>query len=68
MSDFDETGGPPRTGDPEVDEALGRLDQLADLPLEQHGEVFRDVQDRLSRVLERGPDSGDEATFVSTER
>jgi hypothetical protein len=68
MSDFDGTGSSPRTGDPAVDEALGRLDELAELPLEQHGEVFRDIQDRLSRVLERGPDSGAEATFVSPER
>ena len=45
---------PPATGDPGVDDALGRLPQAVALPLEQQLPVFdavhRTLQDRLADV------------------
>jgi hypothetical protein len=39
------------TGEPRVDEVIGRLDGLADLPVEDHVEVFERVHDQLREVL-----------------
>jgi hypothetical protein len=41
----------PATGEPRVDEALARLDDLAGLPVTEHGEVFEHVHRRLREVL-----------------
>jgi hypothetical protein len=41
----------PATGEPRVDEVIGRLDGLADLPVEDHVEVFERVHDQLREVL-----------------
>ncbi|MBO0774957.1 MAG: hypothetical protein J2P34_01475 [Actinobacteria bacterium] len=48
----------PATGDPRVDEAVGRLGELAGLPAEQHPAVFEHVHRRLAEVLgELGQDT-----------
>jgi hypothetical protein len=39
------------TGEPRVDEALSRLDELAELPVSEHPEVFEHVHARLRDVL-----------------
>lgn len=39
------------TGEPRVDEVIRRLDGLADLPLEDHVEIFEQVHDQLREVL-----------------
>ena len=39
------------TGEPRVDDALGRLDELAELPVSDHLAVFEHVHARLSDVL-----------------
>jgi sirohydrochlorin ferrochelatase len=41
----------PATGDPRVDEALGRLDELAGLPVTEHPAVFEHVHARLAEAL-----------------
>ncbi len=41
----------PATGESRVDEVIGRLDGLADLPVEDHVEVFERVHDQLREVL-----------------
>jgi hypothetical protein len=41
----------PATGDPRVDEALKRLDALAELPVSEHPAVFEHVHNRLRDVL-----------------
>ena len=52
-----ETGGPeqagerPATGEPRVDAALARLDELEGLPVTEHRAVFEDVHRRLRDVL-----------------
>ncbi len=40
-----------RTGDERVDEAVARLDELADTPLEEHPAIFEQIHDRLREVL-----------------
>jgi len=48
----------PSTGDPRVDEALSRLDELGGLPVSEHPAVFEHVHRRLAEALgELGPDS-----------
>ena len=50
-----------RTGEPRVDAALGRLDELADRPVSEHPAVFEHVHARLSEVLgelDSGPAAG----------
>jgi hypothetical protein len=42
---------PPRTGDPRVDEAVARLDDLPDLPAAEHPAVFEYVHERLTEAL-----------------
>jgi hypothetical protein len=39
------------TGDPRVDDAVARLDECGELPLEESVAVFNDVHRRLSEVL-----------------
>lgn len=39
------------TGDPRVDEALSRLDDLAGLPVAEHPAVFEQVHQRLAEAL-----------------
>jgi hypothetical protein len=52
-----EHGGPeragerPATGEPRVDAALARLDELEGLPVTEHRAVFEDVHRRLRDVL-----------------
>jgi hypothetical protein len=54
-----EPGGPfralgerrPATGEPRVDAALARLDELAGRPVTEHRAVFDDVHRRLREVL-----------------
>ena len=41
----------PSTGEPRVDAALGRLDELAGRPVTEHRAVFEDVHRRLRDVL-----------------
>lgn len=42
---------PSATGDPRVDQAVARLGELADTPLDEHPEVLEDVHDRLREIL-----------------
>jgi hypothetical protein len=49
------------TGEPRVDAALGRLDELADLDVHDHPAVFERVHAELSEVLgELEPDTEDQ--------
>ena len=41
----------PATGEPRVDAALARLDELEGLPVAEHHAVFEDVHQRLTDVL-----------------
>ncbi len=41
----------PITGEARVDDALGRLADLQDLPVHEHVDVFEDVQRRLHETL-----------------
>jgi hypothetical protein len=41
----------PITGEPRVDDALGRLSDLTNLPVHEHVAVFEDVQRRLHETL-----------------
>jgi len=41
----------PATGDPRVDDAVARLDDLAGLPLAEHLAVFEYVHERLTEAL-----------------
>ncbi len=48
----EETDGQrPATGEPRVDAALARLDELEELPVSEHRAVFEDVLRRLRDVL-----------------
>jgi hypothetical protein len=50
--DWHESGGlRPSTGEPRVDAALSRLDDLAGRPVTEHRAVFEDVHRRLRDVL-----------------
>jgi hypothetical protein len=42
---------PPQTGNARVDEALSRLDGLAETPVAEHPAVFEYVHDRLAEAL-----------------
>jgi hypothetical protein len=46
-----ELAGTPLTGEPRVDAALARLDELPDLPVSEHREVFEHVHRSLTEVL-----------------
>ena len=41
----------PSTGDPRVDDAVARLDDLAELPIAEHLAVFEYVHERLTEAL-----------------
>jgi len=41
----------PPTGDPRVDDAVARLDDLAGLPITEHLAVFEYVHERLTEAL-----------------
>ena len=45
------SGVRPATGEPRVDAALARLDELEELPVTEHRAVFEDVHRRLREVL-----------------
>jgi hypothetical protein len=47
----DELGQRPATGEPRVDAALARLDELAGRPVMEHRAIFEDVHRRLRDVL-----------------
>jgi hypothetical protein len=47
----DRPGQRPATGDPRVDEAVARLDDLAGLPVAEHPAVFEHVHQRLAETL-----------------
>jgi hypothetical protein len=41
----------PSTGDPRVDDAVARLDDLAGLPITEHLAIFEYVHERLTEAL-----------------
>jgi hypothetical protein len=45
------TGGVAHTGDARVDEAVARLGELADAPLDEHPVILGQIHDRLREVL-----------------
>jgi hypothetical protein len=47
----DQAAERPATGEPRVDAALARLDELEGLPVTEHRAVFEDVHRRLRDVL-----------------
>ncbi len=47
----DQPGRRPATGDPRVDEAVARLDDLAGLPVTEHPAVFEHVHQQLAEAL-----------------
>jgi len=56
--------GRPGTGDPRVDKALHGLDELAELPVGEHPQVFERIHGQLVEVLgelRTGADMGDRA-------
>jgi hypothetical protein len=65
-------GQRPATGEPRVDAALARLDELAGRPVTEHRAVFEDVHRRLRDVLgeldTREQSSGDPAVAAGAER
>ncbi|MFF0271015.1 hypothetical protein [Kribbella sp. NPDC004536] len=47
-------------GHPLVEETMGRLDELRDRPVSEHGEVYADLHERLqSALVEADADQGD---------
>jgi hypothetical protein len=62
----------PATGEPRVDAALARLDELAARPVTEHRAVFEDVHRRLRDVLGeldiREQNSGDQPAAAGAER
>jgi hypothetical protein len=61
MQDEQASQGRPATGESKVDEALARLDELAELPVAEHPAVFEQVHRRLREVLgelDAGPPGG----------
>jgi hypothetical protein len=65
-------GQRPATGEPRVDAALARLDELAGRPVTEHRAIFEDVHRRLRDVLgeldTREQSSGDQAPAAGAER
>jgi hypothetical protein len=65
-------GQRPATGEPRVDAALARLDELPGRPVTEHRAVFEDVHRRLRDVLgeldTREQGSGDQAAAAGAER
>jgi hypothetical protein len=62
----------PATGEPRVDAALARLDELAGRPVTEHRAIFEDVHRRLRDVLgeldTREQNSGDQVAAAGAER
>ncbi len=62
----------PATGEPRVDAALARMDELAARPVTEHRAVFEDVHRRLRDVLgeldTREQNSGDQPAAAGAER
>jgi hypothetical protein len=62
----------PATGEPRVDAALARLDELASRPVTDHRAIFEDVHRRLRDVLgeldTREQNSGGQAAAAGAER
>jgi hypothetical protein len=62
----------PAIGEPRVDAALARLDELAGRPVTEHRAIFEDVHRRLRDVLgeldTREQSSGDQAPAAGAER
>lgn len=50
----------PQTGDPQVDEATTPLDALDDLPVDEHADVYDEVDTRLRAVMATAGDSAPE--------
>ena len=65
-------GQRPATGEPRVDAALARLDELTGRPVTEHRAIFEDVHRRLRDVLgeldTREQGSGDQAAAAGAER
>jgi len=65
-------GQRPATGEPRVDAALARLDELTGRPVTEHRAIFEDVHRRLRDVLgeldTREQSSGDQAPAAGAER
>ena len=65
-------GQRPATGEPRVDAALARLDELAGRPVTEHRAIFEDVHRRLRDVLgeldTREQGSGDQSAAAGAER
>ncbi len=51
MDGIRETVGVPGSGDARVDEAVARLGELADAPLDEHPVILGQIHDRLREVL-----------------
>ena len=70
--DPDVPGQRPATGEPRVDAALARLDELAGRPVTEHRAIFEDVHRRLRDVLgdldTREQNSGEQAAAAGAER
>lgn len=70
--DPDGPGQRPATGEPRVDAALARLDELAGRPVTEHRAIFEDVHRRLRDVLgeldTREQGSGHQAPAAGAER
>jgi hypothetical protein len=68
----DEPEQRPATGEPRVDAALARLDELSGRPVTEHRAIFEDVHRRLRDVLgeldTREQDSGDQPAGAGAER
>jgi hypothetical protein len=68
----DEREQRPATGEPRVDAALARLDELSGRPVAEHRAIFEDVHRRLRDVLgeldTREQDSGDQPAGAGAER
>ena len=65
-------GQRPATGEPRVDAALARLDELTGRPVTEHRAIFEDVHRRLRDVLgeldTREQGSGDQSAAAGAER
>jgi hypothetical protein len=67
---WEPAGSRAATGEPRVDAALARLDELAGRPVTEHRPIFEDVHSRLRDVLgeldTRGPSQAQDATDAAS--